>query len=87
MFTIYNFKCLVELISQLELSLEYIYISGDRKQLPVIGFENETNIFWGIVNHKIYEMDYKNEEELQKVCELKQPFIFTIKSNINKMGP
>jgi hypothetical protein len=59
MFTIYNFKCLVELISKLELSLEYIYISGDRKQLPVIGFENETKIFWGIVNHKIYEMDYK----------------------------
>jgi hypothetical protein len=30
---------------------------------------------------EVYEMDYKNNTELQKVCELRQPFVFSFPSN------
>ena len=58
MFNIINIKCLVELIKAIR-SIKYIYMSGDEKQLPVIGFQKETKLFWNhpILKQKIYIMD------------------------------
>lgn len=44
-----------------------------------------TNQFKKGSDMEVYEMDYKDNEELQKVCELKQPFIFPLATNINKI--
>jgi hypothetical protein len=53
--------------------------------ITLLVYVHITNQFKKSADMEVYEMDYKNEEELQKVCELKQPFIFTITSNINKI--
>ena len=34
---------------------------------------------------EVYEMDYKDNEDLQKVCELRQPFLFSLSIPINKI--
>lgn len=41
-----------------------------------------TNQYKKSYDMEVYEMDYKNNTELQKICELKQPFVFSL--NIEK---
>lgn len=43
-----------------------------------------TNQYKKSYDMEVYEMDYKNNLELQKVCELKQPFVFSLQSPIKE---
>jgi hypothetical protein len=74
MFNIINIKCLVELIKAIR-TIKYIYMSGDEKQLPVIGFQEETKLFWNHpqLKQNIFTMDSNKN---QRFVEAKNLLLF-----------